>query len=316
MASHLRALCLTPSAREWLAHTTAARVLNSFERACNLINQEDEILALVTSERGLTPFALVVASEAGSPFRGVSAASRVRVRPDGLSVDSLYINIESAGLWDPVPDWPALRPLLAGNPALLEALTVTALEVTVRGSLLELYRLRPVLRSGGGRGSLDQVLLERVRRGGTELVNGFLAGSPEHCLVGARLLAGSGGGLTPAGDDFMVGVLLGVWAGLFGEGREQLGRSMVRTAAPLTTTLSAAYLRAAARGECAQHWHALFRALLASDASAIHVAVQALTTIGHTSGADALAGFLSCCHFTNQLEYNAFVQSGGYPRGE
>jgi phosphohistidine swiveling domain-containing protein len=304
MASPLTALFLTPSAREWITRTTTARVLNAFERACNLINQDDAILALVTSERGLTPFALVVASEDRTPFRAVTVASTVKVEPNRLSLDSLHINFESATLWNPVPDWPALRRMLADNPPLLEALTTTAMEVTVKGSLLELYRSHssPLLHSGEGGRGLEQIVFERARRGGGELVSGLLGGSVERCLAGAKLLAGLGGGLTPAGDDFMVGVLLAAWGGLYGEGREVLGSLIVGAAAPLTTTLSVEYLRAAARGECIQDWHALFGALLTSDAPAIHEAVQALTSIGHTSGADALAGFLSGRHLASQSQ--------------
>ena len=294
----LTALSLTPSARDWLATTTTARVLNTFDRACNLINQDKAILALVTSERGLNPFAMVVASAGPTLFQAVSATSAVSVEADRLFIGPLQINVASASVWNPIPDWPALRRMFAADPARLEGLAATVMELSTGGSLLDLYGPHPSLRDtlprtaarkrgwGGG-------LLDRARRGAAEMVRGLRAGSTEHCLAGAQALAGLGNGLTPAGDDFIVGALLAVWAGLYGSGAVALCQLIVEAAAPLTTTLSAAYLRAAARGECLAHWHTLFEALLRAEAEAMRTATQSLMNIGHTSGADALAGFLA-----------------------
>ncbi|MBI3241160.1 MAG: DUF2877 domain-containing protein [Chloroflexi bacterium] len=284
----LAAISLTPSAREWLSATTTARVLNSFDRACNLINQNNDILALVASERGLTPFAMVVASEERFPFRAVTESSIVRIESRRFSVGPLQITIDTPRLWNPIPDWAAVRQMFADHFELPEALPATALEVSPAGSLLELF-LSPERRTASA------PMLDRAAQGANKLVAGLHAGSLEQCVAGAKMLAGAGGGLTPAGDDFIVGVLLAAWAGLFGErseGREQMGQAIAQTAAPLTTTLSAAYLHAAARGECMIHWHDLFAALLASNESAVREALRALTSVGHTSGADALAGFL------------------------
>lgn len=297
----LTALSLAPAALNWLATTKTARVLNVFDRACNLINQDNAVLALVTSERGLTPFGMVVASADRTPFRAVSATSAVRVEADRLIVGPLQINFASASLWTPIPDWPALRRMFAASPSRLDELSATVAESAIAGSLLDLY-LTPLTRSTvSGEGVRQQAMLDRARRGAMELVHGLITGSPEACLAGAKALAGLGGGLTPAGDDFIVGVLLAAWAGLYGEGREPLRDEIAEVAASLTTTLSAAYLRAAARGECMAHWHRLFEALLRPDAEAVRAAIAALMAIGHTSGADALAGFLAVYHVTHNL---------------
>jgi hypothetical protein len=125
------------------------------------------------------------------------------------------------------------------------------------------------------------------------LVAGVARREVSDATAGAQTLAGLGGGLTPAGDDFIVGVLLAAWAGLYAPGAHMLAPSLAEAAAARTTTLSAAYLRAAAQGECIAHWHALFAALVQADGAALPAAVSALVSIGHTSGADALAGFLA-----------------------
>jgi hypothetical protein len=278
---------LTPLARVWLRATTSARVLGVFERACNLVNQDDALLTLVTAERGLTPFAVVVVADGHSPFRDITSSSRVSVEAGRLRLGPLDIACGAAKVWNPVPDWPAVRSLLADQPACVSGLADVAAELAPPGSLLDLYRPSP---SGTARA---EVMLDRAGRGAEAIAHGLTTRSLERCLTGARALAGLGGGLTPAGDDFVVGILLAIRAGLFGNVPQRWSQTIAETAAGRTTTLSAAYLRAAARGECAVYWHALIESMLRQDAVAGRSAVGALLAVGHTSGADALAGFLA-----------------------
>jgi hypothetical protein len=287
----VNAVTLTPSARAWLSATTHARVLNTFDRACNLVNQDNALLALIASPRGLNPFSLVIDSADPAPFRGVSTASPVSVAPHHLSIGPLLIRFAGAEEWNPVPDWPAVRDCLANNPECLDELAALALDARPRGSLLELYTTE-------ARADREQLFLERARRGVAGLAAGLSAGSLETCRAGVRELAGLGGGLTPAGDDFIVGVLLAVWAGRFGPQAEALCQPIAEAAASQTTLLSAAYLRAAARGECMRHWHAVFHALCKFSIN-LPLATRDLLSIGHTSGADALAGFLARDHLTH-----------------
>jgi hypothetical protein len=50
---------------------------------------------------------------------------------------------------------------------------------------------------------------------------------------------------------------------------------------------------AASRSECSATWHDLFEALLAGDEGLIRSVAERLMARGHTSGADAMAGFLA-----------------------
>jgi hypothetical protein len=108
--------------------------------------------------------------------------------------------------------------------------------------------------------------------------------------IGARQLAGLGGGLTPAGDDFLAGLMLGAW--LIHPQPSSLCQVLIRAAVPHTTVLSGAMLRAAARGEFSAHWHELLAALAAGGTSRIARATRRALAHGATSGGDALAGFL------------------------
>ena len=291
----LTALSLTPAARRWLAATTSARVLNTFERACNLINQQNDILALVTSERGLAPFAMVVSADDPAPFQAVPETSPVTVTADQLFVGPLQIRIETDVMWDPIPDWQTLHQAFVAHPSRLRELAHIAVELSPKDSLLELYAPNPTQTA-----ELNWAVRDRAWRGAVEVVRGLLIGVEDRYIAGVKLLAGVGGGLTPAGDDFLVGVLLALWAGLYGAGREESAASIVAAAAPLTTLLSTAYLRAAARGECLAYWHTLFAAIQIDDSEVMLMAAKSLMTIGHTSGADGLAGFLAIHYLGEQ----------------
>ncbi len=298
----MRCIALTPSARRWLTHTTSARVLNVFDRACNLVNQESDLLALVTSERGLNPFAMLVDSDDALPFRNVSTTNAVTVSANHLTVGSLRVEIELAQEWNPIPDWPAVRQRLAAESGWLNVLVEQAMQIAPAGSLLELFNPLSLAWEGFESpmpvGTLDAgraptPLLQRAGQGAIDLVSGLRGGSMEQSMLGAKRLAGLGGGLTPAGDDFIVGVLLAIWAGLYGSEVLSWCKPIAEATAPLTTTLSAAYLRAAARGACMFYWHSLLDALCRKDPADLRLATCDLLSIGHTSGADALAGFLT-----------------------
>jgi hypothetical protein len=131
--------------------------------------------------------------------------------------------------------------------------------------------------------------LSTAQEAGQALQEGW-AGNQDRLRTAGIGLAGLGSGLTPAGDDFLTGVML--WAWLAHPNPDSFCQSLLNVAAPRTTTLSAAFIRAAARGECSDSWHVLLSTLIAEDKSAIETAVQKVLAHGATSGADTLAGFL------------------------
>lgn len=107
--------------------------------------------------------------------------------------------------------------------------------------------------------------------------------SPEAAVQG---LIGLGPGLTPSGDDVLIGVLALLQAG--GETRihADLARTIVALAA-LTSPLSGSFLHAAAAGHVADHLHVAATSAVAGD---VGTAIASLHGIGHSSGWDMLAG--------------------------
>ena len=287
----INASTITPAAQQWLAGTTHARLLNVFEHACNLINQNGAIMALATQLLPRAPFALQIEA---ADFQGLKPADAVQVVGTELYLGHWRILTASAQLWNPVPNWATVRRALTTNPDLFDSLSQQALATCPPGSLMELYR------APGSNPVLKQSAL-----GAANLVNGVRTRTLVLAIDGALQLAGLGPGLTPSGDDFIIGVMLAAWAGLYGAAAEEFCVPLAQAAAPSTTTLSAAFMHAAARGEAMSPWHTLFAALACPDN--LPAALRAVLKIGHTSGADALAGFIaSCCwkdiSISHQLE--------------
>ena len=99
-------------------------------------------------------------------------------------------------------------------------------------------------------------------------------------------LLGRGQGLTPSGDDALAGILLVRHA----VGRAAPLAAAVRSRLATTTAVSAALLDAAAEGYAAREVVALVDAALAGDDATVSRALPAVLAIGHTSGADLVAG--------------------------
>jgi hypothetical protein len=100
-------------------------------------------------------------------------------------------------------------------------------------------------------------------------------------------LIGLGPGLTPSGDDFLMGALALLDALGQTNIHAALAQAVAGAAPTLTSPLSACFLRAAAAGHVGESLHDAVASLLAGNADA---AVAAAQRIGHTSGWDMLAG--------------------------
>lgn len=293
----LRALFLSPAAQAWLNRTTSARVLHAFQRACNLVNSGGEILALVTPEIGPGPFAIVAPPlsscrvETGfSSF--IEPRSEVIVHEGLLEVGPLALDTRRASLWQPRPAWERLRGQPDALKAQLPALKALLASHAPAGSLAALVASRPADHASETDATFQARLLQAARRPAETLCNGVLAEDLEACRAGAGMLAGLGGGLTPAGDDFLLGVLYALWATRPPQQAAALADAIAARAVPRTSRLSAAWLKAAARGEAARPWHTLVEALVCADQTAVVAAARGILRVGHTSGSDALAGFV------------------------
>jgi hypothetical protein len=107
-----------------------------------------------------------------------------------------------------------------------------------------------------------------------------------------RRLLGVGPGLTPAGDDVLAGLLVGLWS--FGQKAEPLRLAVLAGLATGTTDLSAALLRCATRGESIPQVNQLLQAMSANTwQGRLDHAMYDLVRVGHTSGRALATGVLA-----------------------
>lgn len=267
------------------------QVLAVFARACNLVTAAGDVVALVLPEIGNGPLNIVVEEVVqgqrpvrAGVFRSLESGMAGRLGQAGLQVGQLEVDLEGARVWEPRPAWEWLcqhRGIIEGR---LQRVYALALRQAPEGSVLgvlspDLTGIGKPVRSG----------MATIREASQQLKVGW-AGDRTALQAGASRVAGLGGGLTPAGDDFLAGAML--WAWLAHSEPERFCDALLEASAGRTTTLAAAFLQAAAGGECSAAWHRLLDGLADGDEGSLDDAVREVVSLGHTSGADMLAGFL------------------------
>lgn len=275
-----------PAALRWLEHRRPARPLHIFQAACNLINSEGEVLSLIRDPVEMNPLALQLDQLETLDFTHViDVTSPVRIAMDSIFVGGLEIHLEPSTEWPPRPQWEAIRSQHA-KPLLeeMESLVMDTSSEDSLASLLHPEGFSPAFHSVAWlKHSLPHV---------EQILHGLNALDSASMKQGAAKLAGLGPGLTPGGDDFLVGVMHALWCCLDPAKAGPLCHELVITMEEKTNALSVNYLRCAAEGEASQSWHTLVDTLAGEDKSRLQQAVESLTSLGHTSGQDALSGFL------------------------
>lgn len=119
-------------------------------------------------------------------------------------------------------------------------------------------------------------------------------------MISVKSLIGLGYGLTPSGDDFLVGYLAGLWCTAGANlSRMQflmaLGSELSQVSQN-TNEISCTYLRSASKGHVSEPIAKLAQRLnQANNMSSIRAATQAALQVGHTSGSDGVLGLLLGC---------------------
>jgi hypothetical protein len=258
----INALSQTSTVTDWLKKSRSPQVLHSFDQACDLVNENRDVLSIVTPEIGNGPFNLVVDRVVVSD--PINLQSEVSISPDRLTVGDLAVNITSAELWSARPNWEVLHSKREYIVYLTAELPKSFNKPALPNSLLESFSAA------------------------------FARADVSSALTITSRLAGLGQGLTPAGDDFIMGGLYAVWIYHPLNVAARFARKIAETAVPLTTSLSGAWLKSAGRGEAGVVWHEFLNALMKeqTDLYQIQEKMGRILQVGETSGGDAMAGFV------------------------
>ncbi len=260
------AATIAPSARDWLAGSGEGNVLHVFDHVCNLVNERREVLSVVAPQIGNGPFNLVMEEEGPLLSDHLNTGSSIQILPDRLMIGDVTIRTSTARLWAPRPPWEKLR-------------------VDLEPFIGELASECPPSQLP----RLPESLM-------MDLTNALSLEDIPSSLQATRRLAGLGAGLTPAGDDFILGAILAAWLIHPREVAEALAREVTREAALRTTSLSAAWLRSAGKGEAGILWHQFFDTWVSSP----------LKSMGSIDGARfTLRGPASKCRECSRVRHRA-----------
>lgn len=104
-----------------------------------------------------------------------------------------------------------------------------------------------------------------------------------------RFFAGRGKGLTPSGDDMLIGFTLALM--LFGQFSTWKRALAMEVTADKTTLISVAYLSALLAGYASEYFIRLVKLIDDTELGAIENTINEVRSFGHTSGNDTLFGF-------------------------
>lgn len=254
-----------------------------FRQACNIRLDDGRLLALLAPHLGNVPHGVRLDVPAGFGFAEHLTVGRpVGCRADVLRVAGgrLAIDLGTAQPW-------------AGElpPARID-LELLAVADAWRAAWDTLRRRR----AGSGDTGLN-VLARTVDAEGLRLARAARRFHTDEAARALERLIGCGPGLTPSGDDLIVGFLAGLWSTT---GDDPVRRAFLHAlctavagAAAATGDISRAYLVLAIQGRFAEPLTTLARQIGEGAAAAdVEVATMAARRVGHTSGGDGVFGLL------------------------
>ncbi|MBZ0295406.1 MAG: DUF2877 domain-containing protein [Anaerolineae bacterium] len=267
----IQAVSTTEDAQIWLRNAHRIRVLNISKHAWNLADEHDHVISIVASTVGNGPLNIVV------PLPELSALTELETvysAPYNLGAAGIIIDTATTPVWNAILRLPSVMNI----PEILW-IGKKLLEHSA-DSLAQPYLNLPPVQS-----YFQRRLLTQLSEAAQAVIDALQTQDNAALLTATQSLAGKGIGLTPAGDDW----LLGCVAALHCLGYQEKINLMVNAACSQTTLFSGAHLKMAGSGKYAQPWHQLFRAEISQQ---VRTAILYLLQYGHTSGADALTGFI------------------------
>ncbi len=274
-------------------------VCASFRRSCYVQTCDGEVVCIAGEDLGRGPLTVSVRLPDGTDLRdaGVVESTPVFVEGERLLVGTLELWLPGTVVWQPqapcrAADGVAEARNLAENlgaeiPRDGLGCLLPHVEILAAGR-------RPVLDDSN---AVAGMACDAI----AGLVKGLQASDIKGTDGGVRGLLGLGPGLTPSGDDLLVGMLL-VLKARESPASAVLGDSVTRQAHSMTGVISASMLGQAVLGLGSEASLRLIAALLQEhSAGDVSRRARTLASVGHTSGWDTLAGIVLGVHIAREL---------------
>jgi hypothetical protein len=289
------------AARRALAPGQLARVLAVFSRTFYCESENRALVCIGPPGIGAGPLNALVPLPDGLEWSALGLCPGAPASTDGRTLrvnGQLLFDLRSARPWRPVPlPHPVDGPLLtAGLAALTEALGGRPRPDGLGPLIAPLAAIPADLPPDLPDGS---PLVRTAWRGVRPLMGwlGLVIDDPARPAAPPPAetegLIGLGPGLTPAGDDFLGGMLIALHALGAHAAAGGLGTWLLARAGDRTHRISLGHLACAADGEGAGALHEALAAISSPGSPGLGRCLEALGQIGHSSGWDALAGVVA-----------------------
>ncbi len=274
-----------------------------FHQACNVSLENDALLTLVSSEKSNLPQGIRLGTPSTFTFLnqlrvGQTVACRggiLRISGSELSVD-----LRTASLWH--IDLKGLRvDLQQRDTAQAWAVAWLELEKHRRGNgISAMIAAIPVRRQNPVTSLGIKTLAERAGQTVPALIDATRNLQVDAAITAIEPLIGLGPGLTPSGDDLIVGYLAGLWS-TAGSNSSRL-RFMSSLGAWLslavagTNAISSTYIKSAINGNVSEPIATLAQRFgQPKSMDSVREATRTAMQVGNTSGTDGVQGLLLGC---------------------
>lgn len=241
-----------------------------------------DLLVLAIDAVGGVPGGILLGDVADLRQIGIDRGAELRPSIDGWSVPSAGLDIDAARArtWSPgLPEEARLRTTPALRFSLDLAREIAAHRAPVGG-------LAPILVAGGGP---DDPWLSVARSLVGRQLGSLAAGDVAAAVEPTLELIGLGTGLTPSGDDYLVGLLAALEA-TADPLHSSLASAIASGVRGRTTAVGEALIGHAARGEFTERLHDVLVALGNGRPRDLTRSIERAMAYGATSGSDTLVG--------------------------
>jgi len=274
-----------------------------FHHACNVSLESDGVLTLLSSEKAnlsqgvrlgtLPTFTFLDQLQVGQPFACRGGIFRIRG-------SELCVDLRTASLWH--IDLRGLRiDLREHDTARAWAVAWLELEKYRQGNgISEMIAAIPSPPQNPVTSPWRKALVERAVQTVSVLIDATRTFQVDDAITAIRPLIGLGPGLTPSGDDFIVGYLAGLWSTAGTDSSRLRFMSLLGAwlsqAAAGTNVISCTYIKSAVSGHVSEPIATLAQRIgQAKSMDNVREAARTALQVGHTSGIDGVLGLLLGC---------------------
>lgn len=295
----VQVVSLGAMALDSLFRSTEWQVIAAYRRSLYCRDNQGNVICIGQNEIGQGPFTLLCSAASDWPGEVLLVSSRLRVRKKHLLMEGsgVIFDMHGASVWRK-----SLHTVRGAENHLISDIKRLAVKTAcaapaeslgvLASDIFPVNLQRPRSQAGPLIETLHQrflAVINEVRQHPLLLPEGGLDTS---IAEGLKPLMGLGPGLTPSGDDFLAGIVMGLFKTGHHHEAAMLAHYFCQEACDRVTDIGLAFYRALAEGLVAEPYHRFLAALGTGNSRTLDPLMKQVSNVGGTSGWDTIAGIL------------------------